>query len=452
MDINILAPNLQTFFNSQADSVARSTKFVQRESKLNGALFLQTLVFGFIENPQATLNELIELSADLGVDISKQGLHDRLPRALPFLKQMFAECLALFRHEWRLDVAVLNRFSSVYITDSTVIALPSALQDEFPGCGGDGPQAAVKVQLTIELLSGTLTGLNLEAGRTPDQTYSGHVAAVQPDALYLHDLGYFVVPHFETIDQHNAYFLSRLNTQVGLFEPVTRQPVDLLAWARDQAEVSFERELLVGATHKVCCRVVGVRLPQEIVDRRRQQAHEKAQRKGRTPSARHLELLAWTFYITNAPPTRLSITDIVALYPVRWQIELIFKLWKSQAALDRVVGRRRARVLCELYAKLIGITITNCLLTPYRWRKRELSMVKAVGILRHYANRLALNLGQLPRLMRWLDKIIQRCLKYALKDKRKRLTTYQNLERLDEPPQPELQPAGSQQTLSMEVA
>jgi hypothetical protein len=85
LDVTTIAPKLQTFFNEQADKIAHATKFVQRKSKLTGALFLQTLVFGFINEPKASLTTLIETSDDLGVEISKQGLQERLQKAELFL-------------------------------------------------------------------------------------------------------------------------------------------------------------------------------------------------------------------------------------------------------------------------------------------------------------------------------------------------------------------------------
>lgn len=432
-DVAQLAPRLQAFFNKQADEAARQTQFVQRASKLSGPLFLQTLVFGFMEAPEASLVDLIETANDLGVDITKQGLHERIQRAVPFLKQMFQDSLELFRNDWPLEIAVLNQFSGIFVTDSTVIGLPACLQAEFPGCGGDGPEAALKIQLTVELLYGLIGRLDMEAGRSPDQAYTGHLDNVQAGALYLFDLGYFVLRHFQDIQAQNAYFLSRLDTQTALFEPETGQPVDLLAWLRAQTDNHFEADWLMGAKEKLPCRVLGVRVPQEVADRRRQKARKNAQRKGRTPSARYLELLAWNLYVTNVPATMLTWEHILVLYPVRWQIELIFKLWKSQCQLDRVAGQHRQRILCELYAKMIGIVVTQCLLAPWRWGQRELSAGKAQRLLRHYAVRLAQSLGSVESLTQMLHQIIARCLKQALKDKRqKRLSTFQKLDRLIE--------------------
>ena len=349
-DVAQLAPRLQVFFTQTAEAIARKTKFVQRKSKMTGALFLQSVVFGFEEQPDACLTDRIETSEDLGVAISKQGLQGRIKNAVPFLQEVFEQAVRLFRHELPLDLAVLKQFAGLFITDSTAVALPEALRDEFAGCGGSGSEAAVKIQLTFELLYGAMEAVDFEAGRSPDQIYTGHVRRIQPGALCLSDLGYFVVKRLQEIDQQRAYFLSRLDLQTAVFDAQTGERLDLLAWLREQTQTSLETEWLVGVHEKLRCRVIVVQLPQEVADRRRQKAQENARRKGRTLSPYHLELLGWNIYITNVPVTLLTLQHVLVMYSVRWQVELIFKVWKSQCALDRIAGRHRERILTELYA------------------------------------------------------------------------------------------------------
>jgi hypothetical protein len=291
------------------------------------------------------------------------------------------------------------------------------MADEFPGCGGDGPAASVKGQLLVELRWGSLTA-TLEAGRRPDQTYVPTPHAL-PGSLRISDLGYFNVEVFAQIDQDKAFFLSRLNTQTSLFDLDTGESLDLLAWLQDTDANRFERRVLLGAKTQLPVRLFVTRLPQKVADERRRKAQEVARRKGRTLSPRHLALLDWSLYITNAPPELLSLEEAVRLYRVRWQIELIFKVWKSEAQLDRVAGRRRPRVLCELYAKLIGVIISHVLSASCRWLERELSLTKAYQCVQRLALRLALSLKNLPELDAMLTLLQARWSKFALKDKRK---------------------------------
>jgi hypothetical protein len=68
-----VAAALVDVFTSVAHRAARASGFVQRESKLGGEAFVQTLTFGWLRNPQMTLEELAQMAASLNVMISPQG-------------------------------------------------------------------------------------------------------------------------------------------------------------------------------------------------------------------------------------------------------------------------------------------------------------------------------------------------------------------------------------------
>ena len=49
----------------------------------------------------------------------------------------------------------------------------------------------------------------------------------------------------------------------------------------------------------------------------------------------------------------------------RWQMELLYKLWKQQAQVDEWHTRDRWRMVCELYAKLLGVTLQHWLMVMF---------------------------------------------------------------------------------------
>jgi len=125
----------------------------------------------------------------------------------------------------------------------------------------------------------------------------------------------------------------------------------------------------------------------------------------------------------------LTLRQVVLTYRLRWQIELLFRLWKSEGELDRVAGRLRERVLCEIYAKLIGMVVFHYLTAPVRWAERELSPVKALQTLQRHIMEVAVALDSLPDLQSALAKLLRRWKRFALKDKRRtRLSTCKQIE------------------------
>ena len=53
-------------FNDKADKIAQKTGFTQRQSKLTGSAFVQTLVLGWLSDPAASLDNLTSMAAPRG--------------------------------------------------------------------------------------------------------------------------------------------------------------------------------------------------------------------------------------------------------------------------------------------------------------------------------------------------------------------------------------------------
>lgn len=267
IDVVQMAEALQRLFGKTADQVARDTAFVQRESKLTGIKFLLTWALGFLQHPCASLNLLGQVADDLGVRITQQGMQKRLtPAAVRFLEEIFERAKAVLQNRIPMPLALLTQFEAIQLVDSTGIALPDSLADEFPAAGGDGPQAGLKLQTIWEFLRGNLSAVIRQPGRQPDQAFEGHLAHVGSGVLFLSDLGYFNLTVLRDIVQGLAYFISRLNTRCALYEPTTGQRFDLLAHLQRSPDDQTALNLLVGQEVKLPCRVLAVRLPLDVVE------------------------------------------------------------------------------------------------------------------------------------------------------------------------------------------
>jgi hypothetical protein len=66
---------------------------------------------------------------------------------------------------------------------------------------------------------------------------------------------------------------------------------------------------------------------------------------------------AWTLLVTNMPGDCLTLREALVLVRVRWQIELLFKLWKSHGRVDESQSTKPWRILCEVYAKLLTMLV-----------------------------------------------------------------------------------------------
>jgi hypothetical protein len=428
--IEQVAAALQDVLSTIAHDLGRATQFVQRDSKLEGARFVQTLVFTYLANPEATLAELTQTAAALGVQITPEGLTQRFTEsAATLLQRVLAAAVQRVLAADPLAIPFLDRFAGVYLEDSTVISLPDALRSLWPGCGNatDQGTAALKINLRLDLCTGQLADLSLHAGRVHDGRAAQPLTSLPPGALYLADLGYFSLDRLQQLNQQQAYFLSRLHGQATVFDAAGTRWDDLGALlARHEAQVDLP--VTLGVNQRLPARLVAVRVPQAVADERRRKLRAEARHKGHAVSARRLALAAWTIFITNAPAEVLPLAAVLVLARARWQIELLFKLWKSQGRIDESRSRKPWRVLCDVYAKLLAMIVQHWVWLTSLWGYPDRSLVKAAQTVQKYALQLVSGLWSHLRTIETLT-LIARCLPKGCRMNRRKQhpNTYQLL-------------------------
>jgi len=425
------AADIQAFV-AENEGLAKATGAVKRESKMTGQLLALTMLLGILKNPKASLEDLALTAFKLGVEISEQGLSQRVQNAADFFGALFQRALEQFRNDTQLDVALLKQFSAIYVLDSTQIELWDGLATMWRGSGGMASKAALKLHLMLDYLTGSVTAVDLTAGTSADTRFT--YPTIVTGALYLQDMGYFQFGVFSRIMDAQAYFVSRLKPNVVLFsDPDTR--IDLYLFLNAILGDCFETDVLVGVDDQIPLRTLFFRVPPSVAAERRRKAKANAKKKKRTLSKAYLTGLDWTIYITNLPPTMASSQQIHLLYRIRWQIELVFKLLKSQLALDQAGNYSAATLQCRLYARLTLFVLLTFLTADVRFDgEREASWVKAFHVFKSYADDL-LSLvhphwAELPRLLATLQRAFRR---FALKTRRRSCPSTLDLIRLSSP-------------------
>jgi hypothetical protein len=424
-----VAAAVQDVFTSVAQEVGKGCGIIKRQRKFDAATLAQTLVFGFLQNPRAKDEELAQMAAVCGVPVTPQAIEQRFTWPLAdFLRQLLEATVKEVVKAPPVLIQLLERFNGVYVHDSSTIALPREMAEQFPGCGGDGSSAAVKVQTRIELGTGELNYVGLEAGRNPDQGSAIQDAPLPAGSLRLCDLGYFCLPTLALIARLHAYWISRIQSSTTVFA-ANGQPLDLRAWLRENAvRGPVERDVQLGVVERLPCRLVAFPAPPEMVSRRRQQLYKEAARKGRVASAERLEWCQWTVFVTNVPASLLNAKEIIVLYRARWQIELLFKLWKSHGLIAAITSPKAARQACEVFARLLAVVVQHWILLASVWSFPDRSLVKAVHGIRKFVAAIAAALHCSIRLIQALELIGTSFCKTARMNQRKRKpNTYQLL-------------------------
>jgi hypothetical protein len=401
---------LQAVFGSVSDEAARTCGFIKRKRGFSGAEFVRTLVFGWLGRPETSIENLAD---KLG--ISGSALQQRLTReASEFLRLVFTRALEAMLSSRPARIPLLAKFNGVYLEDCTTVSLPAALADEFPGCGGsdeESGKAALRLFTSYELKKGTLQQVAQAQGRGSDAVIARvHAGNLPPGALRIRDLGFFDRQLLEKDTRAGIYWISRL--PAGVTVRAGAGPcVQISEFLADQPEGVNQLDcwLWVGqddkTTQSLSCRLMALRCSQEVAARRRQKVQEKARRKGRTASQRQLQMCDWTVLITNVPQTILSFAEAWELYCSRWQIELLYKRWKGLGGLQVSTRMKPGRVLCELYAKLIGMLVAHWFTLIRGGPLEGFSLTKAVRKIQDLAGRLADALRWPERLAELIEEI-----------------------------------------------
>ena len=192
-----------------------------------------------------------------------------------------------------VPIRLLRRFRAVMLQDSSSITLPDELVEQWRGCGGNQAHttAAVKLHVRWELKRGRLWGPTLTDGRTSDRSSPFNEEDVLAGSLSVEDLGYFNQSRLAERQRAGAYSLTRLLVGTALYTRTGQrlQVQDVLPRRVGQMK---ELRVLVGARERV--------------------------------------------------PMRLL------LLRERWQMELLYKLWKQHGQVHEWHTADPWRMLCEL--------------------------------------------------------------------------------------------------------
>jgi hypothetical protein len=416
-------------FTKTIKNIDKKVKFVKRKSKIGAKLFVETLVFGCMMDPMISLERLSWLMKERGVKISKQGIHQRFgAEAVKLMQQFLLETIKQFKTEKCEIFDLLNPFSTVTILDSSIVSLPKNLKHLYKGSGGSASEASLKIQTLYNYACGQVKNLTVTEGCRSDQGYDEYLEMIEEGALYLQDLGYFKRRAFSIIQEKGAYFVSRYYYPTTILDE-KNEKIHLITELRKSGNF-FKKIVWLGEGEKVKVRLIALRLPNDEVETRVRKIRESAQKKGRTPTKETLELAQWSIYVTNVSETILNDEQVHTTYSLRWQIELFFKLCKSEAGIDKIRGKKHGRVICEIYAKLICVILLLYSCFPLRWqRNREISFIKSYKILSLRAIEAFRSLKSWRLFMKFLKSFLDFIKKFALKDgpRKKRAMTYQKL-------------------------
>ena len=409
---------VQRMLEEETEQLAREVGFIQREREISGADFVQTLILGWLQEPEITLDGQTQVLERREVSISASGLSQRFtPAAATLLQRVLERLCAEQMQVEPVEIALLKQFSAVILEDSSSITLPPKLAEVWRGCGGSAGtnEAAIKLFVRWDVLRGELQGPGLEQGRRNDKRGPLPLADLPEGCLYVADLGFFGVQRLSMIAQGEPgqppvkrSFVSRYQAKTVL-QTRGGHRLELRGILPQQEGQVVEVGALLGQAGRLPVRVLMLRVSKDVADERRARIRAAAQAHGRTPDEEVLFLAAWTIVLTNVPRRRLSTEQVLVILRLRWQIERLFRLWKEHGSIDQWRSKKPWRILSEVYAKLCAMVLQHWLIQLGCWQDPHRSVFKAAQVVRREAGRLMVALYQgklaqeLPDILRCMQ-------------------------------------------------
>jgi hypothetical protein len=204
--------------------------------------------------------------------------------------------------------------------------------------------------------------------------HSGETLArypVQPGEIRVGDRGYAYANSLGPVLASEGRLVVRINWQNLPLEWADGSRVEIARLLRDwpAQQAVVEHSLWLRTTQgRFAVRLLLAALPQEAADRARQRVYKIYSKKGRTPDERTLLAAGFTLLLTNLPADTWPIQEVLALYRVRWQVEMMIKRLKSVGHLDHLRAKDPRLAQVYLLGKLLAALFIDHLTQRARYR------------------------------------------------------------------------------------
>ena len=345
-------------------ALARETGFIERVRKLTPKNWLLTLLFCQHQQKKTSLEDFAcDFLSHQGEIVSDVAFHKKFNRrAVSFLKQILQRFISS-----PLEPSLKHSFSRVLVRDSTKFLLPNTCKDDYPGFGKpDKASSVMNIQYEYELLSHQWQEVSLGSVRINDQKDAQDSTDIaRENDLILRDLGYINLKTIGQIIDAKAFFVSRLPAHPLVFlssgEPFNWKKIN--AHIKKHKLKRYVVEVKIGDKERIPVRLVLEPVSEKLKAHRIKKAKKKSKRrnvKGLTDLYKMRQ--GYNLFITNTVPEQIPDHEVSAVYRLRWQIELMFRTWKSELNVDKVRTKKSERVECEVLAKMIWMIIHNRML------------------------------------------------------------------------------------------
>jgi Transposase DDE domain len=421
-DLDKITSKLTKYFDRERiEALAKSTNFIKKPRKLTGFAFFSLCI---LQSFGCSLTVMCGQLHEMSIFICQQSLNERFTKhSVVFMKRLFDQMLKL-EISSTVPIDVLSLFRGIFIQDATGIKLPDSMVKKFKGTGGSSGKSSLKVDFRMDIQSASYD-INIRPGASSENNQA--VNKPQAGALYIRDLGYFNFQLFRDIMDKCAYFLSRLKVKSVLYaDNKGKITLDICQLSKGlKVNETLHMAVYVGSRIYLPVFLILQKLPQDAVNTKIAKAKKVGHKSMTKVSKETLDWCEFNCYITNIPKDWISALTIIQIYTIRWQIEIIFKVWKSIYKMSELGQMNTNRGLCMLYGRLTWILMQMKVFVAYKKNiygvtKKELSELSGYMLMNEHKEKFKnAVLGGLKEAWRLLLNLLMEILmKFAIKKKR----------------------------------
>jgi DDE family transposase len=360
------------------------------------------------EGGKSYLSWALNLTKIIGRTVSKQAIFGRMnSQWVETLKELVREVVGQ-QAKYKGCGDLFCNFGNLWLQDSTTLHLPDIMMSLFNGNASKGKKKSVaKLNIVVNAVNGFCPVMEWLHFTITEQALSDSILKIaKAGDMVIRDLGYFVLRVFGEMNERGIFFVSRLRYGVKLYDPITGKQTNLPKLLRNKSWLDIN--VLCGKAEKVPVRLVAVKLPPEQASERKRKA--KLDRDKRlNHSKEYYYLLGYAIFITNVDEQTWNHTQVAEAYRLRWNIEIIFKSWKSGFGIETKIPEARThteRIEGVLYLMLLYIAwfhmkVFAPLYKYVQTKGKQLSIIKLAAWVR-------------PDLLKWIHGDITKKEKKAI--------------------------------------
>jgi hypothetical protein len=321
--LSIMASKFQRVLDaSTLDARGNHLEFCQRQRLITPFRFGLSVVASMASKPIQSIADLHrDFNALWDLEVSYKAFYNQLAKAsgTEFLRTSLGDLMG------KLTMKVLkfqpgeafSEFNRIIIQDGSSFAIHDALCHVFPGRFHTVKPAAVELHCTLDVLRDVPLTIVLSPDTDSEHDYRPEPASLT-GALFLADRGYLDLTYLRDIDRHGGSFIVRAK------DGLNPRVLDAVREDGKRVQACQDRDL----------QAIITKFP------KKQRVELDVEWLMDHQPFRLRLIVSWNkgkkcfvYLLTNLPKARYNIEKICLGYKIRWQIELLFKEWKSHSNL-----------------------------------------------------------------------------------------------------------------------